>query len=64
MKTLNTTQRQLAQEFGIYIKRPKLKANYLTKNGKFLAWLPVLIELTDDGRIIGYDGWNRAIELV
>jgi hypothetical protein len=64
MKTLNTTQRQLAREFGIYIKRPKLKDSYLTRNGKFLAWLPVSIELTDDGHVIGYDGWNRAIELV
>jgi hypothetical protein len=61
MKLINITQRQLAREFGIYIKRKK---SYLTRNGKFLAWLPVSIELTDEGHLIGYDGWNRAIELV
>ena len=63
MKLINTTQKQLAKEFGIYIKRPKLKEPYLTRNGKFLAWLPVLLEVTEDGFVVAYDGWNRSQEL-
>jgi len=59
MKLINITRKELSKQFGIYIKK-----EYLTRNRKFLAWLPVTIELTDDGHVIGYDGWNRAIELV
>ena len=59
MKLINITQKQLAREYKIYIQK-----KYLTRNRKFLAWLPVTIELTDDGHVIGYDGWNRAIELI
>jgi hypothetical protein len=59
MKLINITRKELSKQFGIYIKK-----KYLTRNRKFLAWLPVTIELTDDGHVIGYDGWNRAIELV
>ncbi len=59
MKLINITRKELSKQFGIYIKK-----KYLTRNGKFLAWLPVTIELTDDGHVIGYDGWNRAVELV
>jgi len=59
MKLINITRKELSKQFGIYIKK-----KYLTRNRKFLAWLPVTIELTDDGHVIGYDGWNRAIEFV
>ena len=59
MKLINITQKQLSKQFGIYIRK-----QYLTRNRKFLAWLPVSIELTDEGHVIGYDGWNRAVELV
>ena len=59
MKLINITQKQLSKQFGIYIRK-----QYLTRNRKFLAWLPVAIELTDEGHVIGYDGWNRAVELV
>lgn len=58
MKFVNITRKQLEKEYGIYIRK-----NKLTRNRKFLAWLPVSIELLDDGHIITIDGWNRVTYL-
>lgn len=58
MRFINITRRQLEKEYGIYVRKDKL-----TRNRKFLTWLPVSIELTDDGFIIAIDGWNRITYL-
>ena len=58
MKFVNITKKDLGKQYGIYVHKDKL-----TKNRKFLAWLPVSIELLDDGHIIAIDGWNRITYL-
>ena len=58
MKLINITRKDLERQYGIYIRKDKL-----TRNRKFLCWIPVSIELTEDRHIIAIDGWNRITYL-
>ena len=63
MKLNGITLKRLGKEYGIYKKQPKCKEPYLTRNAKFLCWLPAEIALEDNGTLTAIDGWNRQTQI-